>query len=195
MDDLHIAYKTGADGERHATLPDETIQYVKDFIRETSGKSAAEIAAVVQEGHDIVLSHLEGLSDDQARTRITPDDWSVLEAMAHVVTVKRIMPVLARSLASGELPPGFGPQLEEERAQDGVTAASFSTVAEAREAAEGAHNDLLDFIRGPMDGASLELRFKHFFFGPLNAREWACFQRIHDGDHIGQLTRIVASLR
>jgi hypothetical protein len=109
--------------------------------------------------------------------------------MAHVVTVKRIMPVLSTALGKSELPPGFGPRLEESKAQDGVTAASFSTISEAREAAEAAHRDMLQAIAG-LDDAQTELKFSHFVFGAMNAREWACFYRVHDADHGPSLFRL-----
>ena len=48
------------------------------------------------------------------------------------------------------------------------------------------------FIAG-VDAADMSLTFRHFFFGAMNAREWSCFQRIHDGDHGPQILRIRAS--
>jgi DinB family protein len=188
-DDLKITYATDADGVRHATIPEDTFAYAASFILEAARKSQDEIAAVVQEGHDAVLRNIAGLSDEQAQYKASPDDWSVLDTMAHIVTVKRITVALTTSLATGELPPGFGPHFEEESAQDGVTVLRFHGIGEAREAAESAHSDLLALI-AHIDRADLSTRFRHYFFGALNAREWACFQRVHDGDHFPQLARI-----
>jgi hypothetical protein len=189
VDDLKITYATDAEGVRRGTIPNDTFAAASSFIRETAKKSATEIAAAVQEGHDAVLRNIAGLTGAQARHKPAPDDWSALETMAHIVTVKRIGVALATSLASGTLPPGFGPHFEEERAQDGVTVVRFDAIADAREAAESAHGDLLA-LSGKVDDADLETRFRHYIFGSLNAREWACFQRVHDGDHFPQLARI-----
>ncbi len=189
MDDLKITYAVDADGVRRASIPEATFAYASSFIRETAHKSASEIAAAVQQGQDAILRTIEGLTDGQAHHKPSPDGWSVLDTMAHIVTVKRICVALTTSLAAGQLPPGFGPHFEEERAQDGVTVVRFDTLAEAREAAEAAHNELLALI-AKIDDAGVEIRFKHFFFGSLNAREWAVFPRIHDGDHGPQLARI-----
>jgi len=186
---LRITYTTTPEGERKASIPDDASTFVLDFIRETAAKTPDEIAATVQDGHDAVIRNLAGLSDAQARFKPSPGDWSVLETMAHIVTVKRIMAALSTSLGSGKLPPGFGPQFEEERAQDGVTAVRFDTIAGARDAADAAHRDLLAFIAG-VDSADTTLTFRHFFFGAMNARQWACFQYIHDGDHAPQILRI-----
>ena len=190
--DLRITYTTSPDGTKKASLPEDSYAFVIDSIRETSRKSAEGIAASVQEGHAEIIRNIDGLTDAQARYKPAPGDWSVLEVMAHIVTVKRVMAALCTSLGSGQLPPGFGPQFEEERAQDGVTAVRFETIAEAREAAEAAHGELLAFIAG-VDAADTSLTFRHFFFGAMNARQWACFQRIHDGDHGPQILRVRAS--
>lgn len=189
LENLGITYKTDTEGNRLLTLPDEAHARVLRFIAETSVKSTADIAAAAQEGHDSILAGIDGLSDAQAAWKPAPDVWCALQLMAHVVTVKRIMPVLSRALGSGALPPGFGPQFEEAKAQDGVTAASFGTIAEARDAAEAAHRDMLDVIGG-LDDAATELKFSHFVFGSMNAREWACFYRVHDADHGPALFRL-----
>ncbi len=189
VDDLKITYATDAEGVRRGTIPDDTFAAASSFIRETAVKSASEIAAAVQQGHDAVLRNIAGLTGLQAQHKPAADDWCVLETMAHIVTVKRICVALATSLSASTLPPGFGPHFEEARAQDGVTVVRFDTVAEARVAAEAAHNELLALI-ARIDDADLETRFRHYIFGSLHAREWCCFQRVHDGDHFPQLARI-----
>ncbi len=189
MDDMKITYAVGADGTRTATLPPESLAYASAFLHDTALGSTAEIAAAIQQGHDAVIRNIAGLSDEQAAHVSAPGEWSILDTMAHIVTVKQICVALSSSLANGQLPPGFGPALENETAQDGVTVVRFTTIVEARAAAESAHGALLATV-ARLDEASLEMRFSHFFFGSLNAREWACFQRIHDGDHFPQLSRL-----
>ena len=46
-----------------------------------------------------------------------------------------------------------------------------------------------------VDALDRNTRFTHFFFGAMNAREWACFQRIHDGDHFPQSSKRQALTR
>src|SRR5262245_37067614 len=91
MIDLKLTYEIGEDGKRHLTIPDDIKAYVISFIRETSAKPSNEIAAVVQEGHDDLCIALADVSEDQARFKPGPEDWSILELMDHVVTVKRFM--------------------------------------------------------------------------------------------------------
>ena len=130
--DLQITYEVGADGVRHLRMPDEVKVFVRKFVAEHAVKSPAEIASVVQAGHDPIARQLAGLSDAQAVFKPAPDQWSVLELMQHVVTVKQVCAGLCTSLGSGQMPPGFGPEWQEEKAQDGVTIARFETSGSER---------------------------------------------------------------
>ena len=184
MESLQLTYVVGADGTRTLTLPDEKRAMVIAFVRDNAKKSPAEIEAVVQEGHDELFAALDEVSEAQAAWKPSENDWSVLELMAHVVTVKQITFGLSSSLSQGQLPPGAGPEWEEPSRQDGVTIATPATLADARAGAEAAHQLLLGYIRKLDDGAiNTETVFRHFLFGAFNAREWPVFQRIHDGDH------------
>jgi hypothetical protein len=40
---------------------------------------------------------------------------------------------------------------------------------------------------------NIELKSPHPFFGPLNASEWAVFQRVHDEDHAQHAQKIIAA--
>ena len=191
--DLEITYIPNGEGELKANIPQRKREWVLAFIAEHSVKEPEEIATVVQEGHDEVLDAIAPLTNAQAKRRRSDDDWSVLDAMAHVVTTKQVCAGLCGSLAGGSRPPGIGPEWEEEPAQDGITNVSFETLAAAREAAETAHQQLLSTI-SKLDSANLDVSFKHYIFGAMNAREWAVFQRIHDGDHVAQIRAMTEEL-
>lgn len=191
--DLEIVYAPDEQGVLKANIPQRTKEWALAFIAEHAGKDPAQIAEVVQEGHDEILDAIAQLTDEQATHKPSDDDWSVLDAMAHVVTTKQVCAGLCGSLAGGSRPPGIGPEWEEEPAQDGVTTVRFQTLAAAREAADTAHQQLMGNI-SKLDSANLDVRFKHYIFGPMNAREWAVFQRVHDGDHIAQIRAMATEL-
>ena len=190
--DLKIRYSRQADGTKKASIPANTREWALSFIQEEAGKPPSAIEAVVQAGQDELLGIIAGMSDDQACFTSGTEEWSALDVMAHVVTTKQVVVGLCRSLGQGVKPPGFGPEWEEESAQDGISTTSFSSINAARDAAQAAQRELVELIRD-LDRANTDVRFSHYIFGPLNAREWAVFQRIHDGDHIPQIERIVAS--
>lgn len=193
---LQLKYTVAEDGTKSVTIPDDRRAFVIDFVRQNAMKSPREMEAIVQEGHEKLLAALDGVSEAQAAHKPGPRDWSILELLAHVVTIKRVMGALATNLSAGNLPPGFGPQFEEASAQDGVAIGSFGTLDEARAALQTPHDELIAFIRALDNGANgdvnLEKTFKHFLFGTFNCREWAIFQRVHDEDHTPQIAAIKA---
>jgi hypothetical protein len=190
--DLQLKYVVGDDGRRHLTIPDDTRAFVISFVQEHARKPVADIAALVQEGHDKLHAALAGVSEPQAKFKPGPDDWSILELMDHVVTTKQIVGNLCRVLGEGQRPPGFGAEWEEEARQDGVTLTRFASLDEAKKSADAAHAVLLGLIAN-VDHVNTDTRFKHFVFGELNSREWAVFQRVHDEDHTPHIGKIKAT--
>lgn len=172
------------------TAQDELIQRVGGYIRHNATKEPAAIRELVIEGHARLAGLLSGLSAAQATFKPAPDVWSALEVMAHVVTAKRGVARICARLARGEQVANFGGEGEE---QNGVTRGAFASLAEATAAAETADQELVAFIDGLSDEANTTTRYKHFLFGDLNCREWAVFQRVHDGDHSNQMQQITSA--
>jgi len=191
--DLELTYIKNPDGSQTLTIPEDRKALAVAFLRDGGTKSAAEIEALVEAGHEALLRAIDGMSDAQSKFKPAPDEWSVLELMAHVVTAKQIVGVLCAAMAQGQLPPGFGPPLEVAAAQDGVTVAQFETMEQARAAAGDAHAALLKFVRSADGPVNVEMTFRHFVFGAYNCREWAIFQRLHDDDHRPQIDKIRAT--
>ena len=173
-----------------ASTPPDVIERVTGYIKHNADKEPAAIRELVEAGHAQLTGLLDGMSEEQAAFKPGPDAWSVLELMAHVVTAKRGVARICARLARGEQVTNFGGEGEE---QDGVTRGAFASLAEARSAMDAAHRELLDFIDGPLAQANEDARFRHFLFGDLNCREWAAFQRVHDGDHAGQIGQITSA--
>lgn len=191
---LQLTYTVGDDGTKRLHIPEDQRQRAIAFVREGGAQPAAAIEALVQEGHDALLATVDGVSEEQAAWRPAEGEWRIIDVMAHCVSVKRAMALLSQHLGRGELPPGFGPQFEEARVQDGFITQPFETLAAAREAAESAHAALMAQIRRLDDPAlDTEKTFRHFYFGAFNAREWTVFQRVHDGDHWPHIEKIKAA--
>lgn len=191
--DLGLKYTAGPDGTKVMSMPDDRRDWVISFVRENAQTSPAAIEAILHEGHDELLAALEGVSEAQAAFKPGADDWSILELLAHEVTVKTSIGGLAAAMATGSLPPGIGPQFEDAKAQDGLIITRFETLAEARDAAQAAHDDIVKFVRGIGDTTNTDVTFRHFYFGAFNAREWPVFLRVHDGDHTPHIGKIKAA--
>ncbi len=166
------------------SVPDDLKERVLSYIARQSEKQPEGIAGVVEQGHDQLVALLEGLSDEQAAFKASADDWSVLEVLRHVVGGKRGVARRCSVLARGEASASFEPADEV-----GV----FASLSEARAALDAGHQELLSSVRALTPDANVDVTFDHTFFGPLNCREWAVFQRVHDGDHAGQIEKIKAA--
>ena len=191
--DLGLTYTVADDGSKVMSMPAERREWVISFVRENAKTSPAAIEALLHEGHAELFAALEGVSEAQAAYKPAPDDWSILEVIAHEVTVKDSLGRLMTVMATGSLPPGIGPQFEEAKAQDGLIITRFDTLAEARAAAQAAHDRAVAFVRGIGDHTNTEVTFRHFYFGAFNAREWPVFLRVHDGDHTPHIGKIKAT--
>lgn len=171
--------------------PPEFIERVGGYIRHNAGKDPAAIRDLVQQGHKQLVGLLAGMTEEQARFKPGPDEWSVLELLRHVIAAKRGVARTCATLGRGEAMAGAGREGDE---QDGMMGSrTYGSLAEARAALEEAHDQMRAFLDGELPHARRELRFKHFLFGDLNAVEWAVFQRVHDGDHSNQIEKIKAA--
>jgi hypothetical protein len=191
--DLELTYIKNPDGSRAPSLPDGLRQAAIEFVQSNARQPATHIAEVIETGHNRMMAALDGMSETQAAFKPAPDEWSVLELMAHVVSTKQVMGVLTAAMAKGELPPGFGAATETQASQDGFIVSKFETLAAAQAAAQEAQASMLSFARGLDGELNTELTFRHYIFGPLNCREWVVFQRIHDDNHAPQVDQIKAS--
>lgn len=175
------------------TVPDEVRERVVSYLKHQASKSAQEIKEAVREGHEGLLAVLDGTSEGQARFKPSVEVWSVLEVLQHVATTKRELALLCTALARSETYRGLGPEGEKAATQDGISRMQFRSLAEARSATESTHGELMAFIDSLTPEADLDARYSHFIFGALNCREWAVFQRLHDGDHARQIEQIKAA--
>ncbi|MEX1253723.1 MAG: DinB family protein [Dehalococcoidia bacterium] len=169
------------------------VDRIGSYIRHNATKSPEALHDLVLKGHEQVLGLIEGLSPEQVTFKPGADDWSVLETLRHIVAAKRGVARVCVRLAAGETPGGVGGEGQAQQ-QDGVMGDEYATLVEARAAMDAAHNDMLAFVDGLASSQpNVEKRFNHFVFGDLNCREWAAFQRVHDGDHSGQIEQIKAA--
>ena len=173
--------------------PSDVRERITGYIKHNATKSNQAVLDLVQAGHKQLMGLVEGLSDEQATFKPSAEEWSVLDTMQHVVAAKKGVARLCEALARGEEPGGIGGEGEDTQKQDGVTGRTYASLADAVEGAVGAHDELVAFVNKVSDESNTEVTHDHFLFGALNCREWAVFQRVHDGDHAGQIEKIKAA--
>ena len=173
--------------------PSEVRERVTGYIKHNAAKSNEAILGLIQHGQKQMMELVTGLSEEQATFKPGPDDWSVLDTMQHVVAAKKGVARMCEALARGDKPAAIGGEGEDTQKQDGMTGRTYATLSEAAEAAVVAHEELAAFVNGVSDASNIKATHDHFLFGALNCREWAVFQRVHDGDHGGQIEKIKAA--
>ena len=169
------------------TVPDEVKERVLSYIKHQAAKSAPALRDVVQHGHDQVTGLLAGMSDEQAGFKPSVEEWSVFQVLQHASEAGRRTARGCVMLAAGE-------ELNKIERVGQIRNEPFTSLGQARAALDAGHQELLDFVDSLSSETNVEATLDHPFFGPLNCREWAAFQRIHDGDHAGQIEQITSAV-
>jgi hypothetical protein len=171
-------------------LPQEVRDRVRSYIQHQGAKSREEIGELVAAGQATLLEVFSGIDD--ARANMHPPgegEWSLRDLMLHVITAESATAALLTRLSAGAVPGEAAPDRVLGMSRED-TGATFSALVDGlREV----NKRMLDAIAAIPEKAELSVTPNHPFFGPLNVREWAAFQRVHDGDHIQHAQKILAA--
>lgn len=150
----------------------------------SAGRMGQAIAALLADSQGRLIEVVSACDDAAASRSPGPDEWSMRELVRHVIAAERGVTTLVETLARSQLPQG------ERRAASMADDAPYSVLlGELRTTNER----MLAAVRGLPADADLVATAAHPFFGEMNCREWAAFQRVHDEDHIQHARKIAAS--
>lgn len=131
-----------------------------------------------------LLEALRGVTPEQARFSAAPGEWSILEVASHLLEYSSSVRATIEALTAGRQP-GASPVL------------SVLTPPSEDARLESVRDDLIHeaialsaLLASQTDGAALEATVEHDWFGPLHAKAWFLFQRVHDMDHLRQIAAI-----
>ncbi len=166
---------------------DEYLQLMHDH----GLKMRDEILVSVQQTQAELLTIFSSCDESRASRAPAEGEWSMRELARHAVFTEALIAKMIHHLARGTYPPaedfkgsGIGMMPED----DGrAYAAIMRELVEANEA-------LLTSVRELPDKPNVELKLPHPYFGPLNCKEWAGFQKVHDTDHIQHAQKVLAAL-
>lgn len=163
---------------------DDVRERVLSYIRHNAGKSPAGVAALVGANQQQLLELVQGLSDEQAARRPAEGEWCVRELVRHVIASQSRVAELVSGLPQGRRPEGSGGigMMNEDDGRPYAELVAELQVANAK---------MLAAVGSLSETADLSAVARHPFFGDLNCREWAVFQRVHDADHIQQVRKIL----
>jgi len=168
-------------------LPQDVRDRVRSYIQHQAAKSSTEIAALVSTSQQRFLDAVSEVGEDVAARKPAPDEWSLRDLIRHVIVAERGVARLVEILPKGETADSrraAGMQMDD----DSRPFAAY--VAEL----PGTNRQLLDAIAALGETADTTLTSTHPFFGELNCREWAVFQRVHDEDHVQHAGKILGAV-
>lgn len=140
-----------------------------------------------------VLHAIASISEEQATWKPAPDAWSIDETVRHLLPSSVGVIAIITALCSGRDP-------LEGTAYDGPGDITAHEVAPGFDGPfaglrDALREDSIAFAALPRRlpaSPDLERTFPHMYFGPLPARSWFAFQRVHDRAHLNQLEEIAA---
>jgi hypothetical protein len=112
-------------------------------------------------------------------------EWSASEVFTHVLEMTEHGDAVVTAMIAGETPPSL-------RRDEitGATRSGLSTAADYWHAFEELRAPFYERVLLATGDEHLDLTLEHFWFGPLNWRQWMLFMRVHDLAHIGQIREI-----
>ena len=168
-------------------FPEEVRDRVTSYIQHQGTKSHEAIIELVRTSQQRFLDVIGGISDDIAAKKPAPDEWSLRELVRHVLDAEESVSLLVHNLSRGMGPP-------EGRRAGRMVEDTGQPMAEYVEQLRALNERMLYAIQGMPQDPNIEEKAPHPFFGPLNCKEWAAFQRVHDEDHVQHAQKILAAV-
>lgn len=159
---------------------------VVSYMRHQAAKPPEAVAGIVADGQQRLLAIFSGCDEATAERGPGEGEWSLHELLRHVVSAERGVARVVAMLARGEKP-----ERESLAGSLGDEAPYGALIDELRTT----NAAMLDAIRSLPADADTETTYAHPFFGELNCREWAVFQKVHDEDHSQHAGKILAAMR
>lgn len=162
-------------------VSEDVRERIVSYIRHQAAKPTEAIAALVADSQGRLVEVVSGCDEAAASRSPGPDEWSMRELVRHVIAAERGVTALVETLARSQRPQG------ERRTGSMAGDAPYTTLLGELRAT---NERMLAAIRGLPAETDLVATAAHPFFGELNCKEWAAFQRVHDEDHIQHARKI-----
>jgi hypothetical protein len=169
-------------------VSDDIRARVTSYIQHQGAKSKDALADLVRTSHTRYLDVVSGVPDEVAVKKPADDEWSIRELTRHVIATERYVTDVIAYTSRGQRPPsrpaGLGMTIDDD------TRPFADWVGDLR----AANAKMIETILALPEAPDTSLTPAHPFFGPLNCREWAVFQRVHDEDHVQHAGKILAAV-
>ncbi len=169
-------------------VSDDVRSRVTSYIQHQGTKSKEALADLVRTSQQRYIDAISPVTDEIAVRKPSYDEWSIRELTRHVVAAERFVAGVIWHIARAQEPPprpgGLGMTVEDD-------ARPFAGWLDDLRAA---NEKMLETILSLPDAPDTSIKPPHPFFGPLNCREWAAFQRVHDEDHVPHAGKVLAAV-
>jgi hypothetical protein len=182
------------------TQEEVLVATVREYLRTLGAQSLEELAALMQQTAAEWDACLAGMSEERAALRPSVTEpavkpwagegpgWCAKEVASHYLVTERSLNSVVAGLAGVPSPHSAVAVVS----KMGVTSPNYDAmpVPELRQAMAQFFDEtavLIEALRGCKDP---EATFPHPVFGPLSAKEWIGFHRVHTMDHIPQIEAI-----
>jgi len=153
------------------------------WIHDTASKPDAKLLELLDDRKKGFERSLQGVSAGQSKCSPGEGQWCIDEVVRHLAHANNRVAGLIEALSSGNVPggePAMGYVPRDDRTFDEAKSDLMNSFEMLRE----------EFATITDPEANLEVKYKHPFFGDLNAREWYVFNFVHASAHIQQIERI-----
>lgn len=162
-------------------VSEDVRERIVSYIRHQAGKPPEALAALVADSQGRLIEVVSACDEVAASRNPRPDEWSMRELVRHIIAGERGVATLVEGLARSQRPAG------ERRTGSMADDAPYDALLSELHAT---NERMLAAIRALPADADLVATAAHPFFGELNCKEWAAFQRVHDEDHIQHARKI-----
>ena len=169
-------------------------------------KSIPQIFETIDDTRERIFKRVEGLSDEQLKSRPAPNVWSVAEIVEHLAKIESLLLGMIKMMltkAEGVSQKSDGAHVEVkpfsldeliERARNEKYTAPESASPSGREQLSDSLAQLrrsreeLHILRPRIEAIDLStVTYRHPAFGPLNFYQWLAFIGVHEERHLSQI--------
>jgi hypothetical protein len=179
------------------------MQQASDYLHHQGAKGLPDLAELMQQSASEWARCLDGIGEVQASFQPNPDDkaiqtpvsgegpkWCVKEVIGHFLESDGSLNNTVAAQAGVPSPHGPGPAVNRMGWQSPELEAL--SLDELKSRLSSFFDATCSLIATLESVADLDATFPHPAFGPLNAKEWMAFHRLHSMDHIRQIQNIKA---
>jgi uncharacterized damage-inducible protein DinB len=151
----------------------------------------SSISTRLQYQHKSLIDIIEGLSDEQIRTKVVPGKWSIFENIVHLMTYQHIM-IKRISRILEEDNPAFERYVADTDPSfiDNCAKSSREIMQDLLTTRKEMAAGILTFRESDLDKTGM-----HPFFGKMHVLQWLNFFLLHEAHHLFTILKLTGTIK